>query len=204
MSELEENAEWARLIYRSQIDLIEAVKRRQWTAINYILLIFAAIIGFVKVLNNPCTNQYTFIAYFLLLVSWGISIVGIYHLIDMHIALTKYRKKVFNIAEKDEYEFVREIDLIADEEADFSKYFWSITALFVGMVLAGLTLVTIFLTIFLAKSFTINSLTIPLHGWLIILLGSDSIITLIFYCKARKKINEFEKKLKTKPKKRNG
>ena len=34
-----DNAEWARLIYRNHIDGIEAVKRRQWAATNYILLI---------------------------------------------------------------------------------------------------------------------------------------------------------------------
>jgi len=71
-----DNAEWARLIYRNQIDGIEAVKRRQWAATNYILVIFAAIIGYLK-LFNQCYIEYKF-AIFLLILAFLVSINGIY------------------------------------------------------------------------------------------------------------------------------
>jgi hypothetical protein len=183
MSESKENAEWARLVYRTQMDAIEAVKRRQWAATNYILLIFVAIIGFAKLLNNSYPNPCTVIEYFLLLVPCVISIMGIYHIMDMHLVMIRYRVKALNIAKK--YEIVSEFDVISDEDIYFYNYFYSITVFFCAMVGGGLFLVTIFVE----KSLCINLPIFPYPIWFIALIVYI-IFALVFYRNIKKKAKE--------------
>jgi hypothetical protein len=185
MADLEKNGEWARLLYRNQIDGIEAVKRRQWATTNYVLLIFAAIIGFVKTLEwqNGCFSI------LLLLGAVIISIMGIFHLIDMQLVLTQYRLKLSNISKK--YTFVKSFDLIADKDSSFWKYFFCITAFFVGLIISAVILVLIFLE---------KNNEIPLPGFL---LGNllfwvvtiDIIAAIWFACIKCREATKFEKEL---------
>jgi len=182
-----DNAEWARLIYRNQVDGIEAVKHRQWAATNYILLIFAAIIGYAELLNYINVK----VAFLLLLLVFLVSIIGIYHLIDMQFVLTKYRKKLFNIADKKEYNFLKKIDMIADDSADFFKYFLRITVIFIALVLGGLTLVGLFL----CKSVGNNFSGFSIGYYLAVFLFVNIILAWVFTCRAAKKAKEFDIKL---------
>lgn len=186
-----ENFEWARLIYRNQIDGIEAVKQRQWSTTNYTLLIFAAIIGYLKLLINPQHSNVNDALFFLLLASaFWVSIVGIYHLIDMQLVITKYRKKMFNIAER--YDFVHKIDMVTDDKADFLKYIWSITGVFISIILAGLSLSIIFLYNNAGSGFSLFSMSYCLTTVILF----DIIFSIALACKKACDANKFDAKLK--------
>ncbi|MGD0021470.1 MAG: hypothetical protein ABSC54_04120 [Smithellaceae bacterium] len=166
-----DNAEWARLIYRNYIDCIEAVKRRQWAATNYILLIFAAIIGYARLYQiNEIDVK---IVIFLLILVFPISIVGIYHLSDMHYVMTKYRKILFNITE--EYTYVPRFYMLEDDDASFFKYF-SITIFFIALVLVGLT----FVVLFLYNLAWNNISAFPICCCLTMFLSIDIILAIVF------------------------
>jgi hypothetical protein len=169
----EDKTEWARLIYRNYIDCIEAVKRRQWAATNYILLIFAAIIGYAGLYKIHEIDIGVKIVIFLLILVFSISIMGIYHLSDMHYVMTRYRKILFNIAE--EYNYVRKIYMLEDDDASFFKYF-SITIFFIALVLVGLT----FIVLFLYNLAWNNISAFPICCCLTMFLSIDIILAIVF------------------------
>lgn len=191
-----DNSEWARLVYRNQTDGIEAVKKRQWLTTNYILLIFAAIIGYLNLFIDQ-TNANIDTAFFLLLLflTFSLSWVGIYHLVDMHLVLTKYRMKMFNIGKR--YSFVKEIDMIGDSDANFYKYYFSITFIFIAFILGGLSLVIIFIYSKAGKGFSLFSISYCLATMLLF----DIALLIALTCKKACDANKFESKLVKKPNK---
>ncbi len=120
-------------MYRTYNDGIESVKRRQWTATNYVLLMFAAIIGFanlVMVKGELSKYPYPWLPLVLLLISFLISAAGIYHLIDMHRVITEYRYTFINIIRMS---YAEEIDPYDYHNSNFSKYFDWFNLLFIDM-----------------------------------------------------------------------
>jgi hypothetical protein len=161
MASKENNAEWARLVYKNQLEAIEHVKRRQWAATNYILVIFAAVIGSIRLLTAPSGNtlmtanpavqsiqkllwgEYLF----LYIVAFLVGSLGIYHLFDMHKTMRKYRKRAYKINQI--YYFTKQFDPIKKETLSFWYYLPSITLPFIALVLIGFVFVILYLNKFL-------------------------------------------------------
>lgn len=182
-----DKAEWARLVYRNQADAIEAVKRRQWAVTNYVLLIFAAIIGYTRLLTDIGFMP----SMILLLIALMVSVVGIYHLVDMHCVMVKYRLKAYNIADK--YPFLYEIDLIASK-VNFFKYFIEITCILILILLAGLSLVVLFIYV----KGDLESPGISMSQCLVRLLLLDILFFVLFFYRGKMKTEKIlEKQSKT-------
>jgi hypothetical protein len=151
LEQRKELEEWYRLMYRTYNDGIESVKRRQWAVTNYVLLIFAAIIGFanlfmVRVNDGLLIRPYAFLPLFLLLIAFLISVAGIYHLTDMHRVITEYRYTFGNIIRMSTY--AKQIDPIKSHDLKFWKYFFSFTLFFTFLIIVGFLLVGIFLNLY--------------------------------------------------------
>ena len=85
-----ENAE-VRLIYEYQLKSIEDAKRRQWTAIYYVFLSYAAIIAFYHLtrgdLSIVCPQQKAFF----LIPAFIVNTFGIWFLLEIQKNLFTYR-----------------------------------------------------------------------------------------------------------------
>ena len=147
--------------------------------------VFAAIIGYARFSEDPINFE---VAVFLLLLVCLVSIFGVYHLIDMHLVLTKYRKKIFNIARK--YKFIRQIDLVNDDEG-FFKYFFGITVMFIVLVLGGLGLV--FLSFYKSGGNNFSGFSIAYSYCLIFF--ADITFAGVFTCRAAKEARKFDRDL---------
>jgi len=149
LSRYQNRDEWSRLVYKNCIKGIEAVRRRQWMVTNYVLLLFAAIIGFGNLMHNlDCQREFGNCAYCLIFIATWICLLGIYFIIHLHRIQAEYRAKLFNIVRSNPY--LKRIDLRQDKEATFRKYFFSITAVLICLVIGGMIFVIMFFEPFTA------------------------------------------------------
>jgi hypothetical protein len=177
-------------MYRNYNDGIESMKRRQWAVTNYVLLIFAAIIGFANLASGEF-DKYLWLPFVLLLLAFFISSVGIYHLIDMHRVIIEYRYTLRNIMRMS---YAKEIIPIKPHDYKFSKYFFSFTLLFILLILVGFWLVGFFLTKFSSFSFWTSQI------FLSFLILIDIFLFGLFSRKATKDTQKFKKDLDKKHK----
>ena len=89
--------DWARLLYQTKIEDIREAKKRQWSITNYVLLSYAAIIGFcnnfVSVHKNFCVLEQGFLTCTAVLVC----LAGIYLLMDCQKSMMEYRSDIERI-----------------------------------------------------------------------------------------------------------
>jgi hypothetical protein len=88
--------EWARLLYQITIEDINRSKKQQWMITNYVLILFAVILGLENKVETVCLEQklYLFIPCIL------ISLLGIYHVLDNQYNQVRYRKTIVEIRRK--------------------------------------------------------------------------------------------------------
>ena len=94
MNHLENNGDKFRFFYQHLSSDIENTKKRQWSIPYYILLLFAAIIG-VDSLPGPTDKDVW--RYFLCAAAIPITLVGLWHIIDVHLNQVRYRRKIYKL-----------------------------------------------------------------------------------------------------------
>ena len=132
-----ENLAWIRLVYSHVLDEIENTKRRQWLATNYILLIFGAIIGYLRLCDKLISKG---MAIFLIISSVMIYFFGRYHILDMHLVLTKNRIKAAKIEKR--YKVLETIAAPLGTNTNYTnKYLYIISVFFLLLMTCGLIMV---------------------------------------------------------------
>jgi hypothetical protein len=131
--------EWSdvQMLYRTAIEDIDRVKHRQWSITYYILITYAAIffLNDHKIFNTDI---------WLLLASWLMCLIGLYHLADMHYTMKRNRGKLETI-EANLSVLAQCLSSFALEKRydSYFYYFWSFTCalslmLIVGFLIVGL------------------------------------------------------------------
>jgi hypothetical protein len=85
-----------RMRYQVTIDDIKYIKTRQWAVTYYLLLLYAAVIGFYKIMKPdhgiiPCWQK---VVLYLTIV--GIAVFGIFFLNKLEKTLARYRKRLID------------------------------------------------------------------------------------------------------------
>jgi len=131
-----------RMLYQITIDDIKYAKRLQWTTTYYILLTFAAIIGFyfwIKPLNSDLGWDQKI---WLLLPALGINILAVYHLMDTQKCQAIYRMRIIAIKERLEKITKDVLDISIKNERDEGKYY-GFDYYFLSLVLPFIILITV-------------------------------------------------------------
>jgi hypothetical protein len=140
MSANKEEAE-LRVLFQIITDDIKYAKRLQWTVTYYVLVTYAAIIGFVELLNSSLPWREPLYSSLILFPAFGINLLGMWHLMDMHKHLSFYRRRLNEIEKKFE-PVTRKILDITDEPKEkyesYTRYFWSLTLPFIILTTLGL------------------------------------------------------------------
>lgn len=132
-----ENLEWIRLVYSHVLDEIEYTKRRQWLATNYILLIFGAIIGYLHLFDELISKG---MAIFLIISSVLIYFFGRYHILDIHLVLTKNRIKAAKIEKT--YKVLETIAAPLGTNTNYTNgYLYTMSIFFLLLMTCGLIMV---------------------------------------------------------------
>ena len=175
-----------RLIYQICVNDIENIKRRQWSAVYYIFLSFAAIIGLYHLTKDSlgCVSLYQ--RPFLYIPGLGINFLGIWILMDIQKRLFLYRKRTEAI-EKTFSSVAQEIYKINDqsyEKTDSAEfidfYFWSLILPFIILMMIGCFYVLLFLGIERYESF-----------YIVVIFNSASFLfSFVFNYRSAKNINK--------------
>jgi hypothetical protein len=117
------------------VDDIENTKKRQWLIPYYILLLFAAIIGFVqldKIKKIICTVKTP-----LSLLAITIAIAGIWHIIDAHFTQVKFRRQIYKLENRN-FPFTYSLHRSKKKSLRVRYYLISFTFFLGAIILAGL------------------------------------------------------------------
>ena len=130
------------------VDDIKYAKNKQWSLTYYVLLTYAALIGFCSFLEDKPFYDDIEIKFIIIIPAILISIVGIYNLLDTHKRIAFYRERINKIQKYLSFE-PRSIINIRPEQnshnyAGFDRYFWFLTVPFIGVIFFGLSYVIIF------------------------------------------------------------
>ena len=87
-----------RMRYQVAIDDIKYIKTRQWSVTYYLLLLYAALIGFYR-LDNSNGADSACVARVLAFMAVSVALLGTYYLLDFQWNLSKYRKVIRYIIE---------------------------------------------------------------------------------------------------------
>jgi hypothetical protein len=188
-----EDLEWARLTYNNYINGTETIKKRQWLTANYVLLIFAVLIVYLKkYYGYQGGNDNKLLYIFLLFIPFIINSVGIYHIIDMHFVMIQYRMIAYQCAKQND--FIKKIDEIeSDRKLDYKKaYFLSLTFFLAALIWIGL----FFVLLFLYKLEKNNCLRCQIQLLLAISFPFDFILGWAITDKKKGWVQDYEKKLK--------
>jgi hypothetical protein len=191
MNRRENILKWHRLHYQNQLDALENTKRRQWSVPYYILLLFAAIIGFCKLINIPVSSAWFPGRELLIILSWGISILGIYHVIDNHGTQARYRGKIKQIGKKYVSAFIHDTS-IRKKWCYFEYFFW-FTVPFIILITVGFVFVVLILTRNLLAIETLTEIWVLVRKYVIV----DAIVAACFIGYDWWKVTDFVKKLPT-------
>jgi hypothetical protein len=164
MTEVNTDQQKFQFFYQRLVGDIENTKRRQWLIPYYILLLFAAIIGFVSLSGLPkeaiCVTKIL-----LTVLALVIAIAGVWHIIDTHLTQVKYRRQIYKLETSNlhfTYGFLR-----FDKKSLHAGYYLkSFTVFFSLVVLVGLFCVLIFLGIPWRYSLLIAAACVVI-GWLV-------------------------------------
>ena len=136
MTEANSEQQKFQFFYQRLVGDIENTKRRQWLVPYYILLLFAAIIGFVSLSNLPngaiCVTKIP-----LSVLAIIIAIAGVWHIIDTHLIQVKYRRQIYKLENSNlpfTYDFLR----FDKKSLRIGYYLVSFTLFFCIVVLVGL------------------------------------------------------------------
>ena len=132
-----------RLLYQIYTDNIENAKRRQWSTVYYVLLSYAAIIGFYHLTRSEfhytCWSQKALI----LIPALFVNVLGMGILVDIQKCLCQYRMHLRAI----ETTFIGRAEKILEmsskqERPKISDYFWTLVFPFILLMTIGSLYVT--------------------------------------------------------------
>ena len=133
-----------RLLYQISVNDIEHGKRRQWTAVYYVLFAFAAIVGLYVLIQKPCYNLRPHLKLLFLLPAVGVNFFGMWIIMDTHRSMCWYRARMKKVVEKFTLTAQR-IYTISEGYPSFDNYLRSMVWPFIGLLTAGLFFVAWFL-----------------------------------------------------------
>lgn len=133
-------------------DDIKHAKRQQWAVTYYVLLTYAAIIGFYTLIKKgwgfACWDQRMIRLVPLLLPALGIHFLGIWYLMHTHRQLAVCRIRLRAIKKRLAPATQRILKVAMEKEekwASFGHYFWMFTFPFISLIFVGLLYVAWFL-----------------------------------------------------------
>lgn len=85
-----------RMRYQVIIDDIKYIKSRQWAVTYYLLLLFAAIIGFYKIISPEQVILSCWLRCILFMVAVGVAVFGILFLNGLEKTLARYRERLID------------------------------------------------------------------------------------------------------------
>lgn len=137
MNNISHDAEDLRMEYSKTIDDIKYIKSRQWTVTYYLLLLYASIIGFYRIMDVSielvCTLKFV-----LFILALSIGILGTLYHYDFQSRLQRYRKKLLKIVNNLSPEFSQIVkNGIATGYCSWFKGFWKFTFPFILMLWIG-------------------------------------------------------------------
>lgn len=132
-------------VHKVAVDSIEFAKRRQWAITYYVLLTFTGIAGFWT-LMEPWWGEIEWYSRLFLVLgpAYVVNLVGMWHIIDTHTRMCRYRMKMILLEEHFTQE-VQDISGIAlkknkKKHPDFWRYFPFLTCFFGVLLTASLFL----------------------------------------------------------------
>jgi|WetSurMetagenome_2_1015567.scaffolds.fasta_scaffold40259_4 hypothetical protein len=140
MNDTDKRDDDARLMLQITVDDIKVGKNRLWNSTYYILSLYAALIAFSISLNLRLKDNW--IKYFLLVFGCIITVYAIYHLIESHTSIARYRKRLKSVTSLLHKE-VRELYDTIPGYPNFHRYFFSLTFPFIILIIGGYILVLI-------------------------------------------------------------
>lgn len=138
-SQDKENAE-LRLLYQISTEDIKYAKSRQWATTYYVLLTFAAIIGFYSLPKSELIFGTWYQKLWLLIPAFGINVLGIYHVMDTQRSLCGYRMRLVAINQEFGARTRGVFDIPAEHEKryySYGRYFLSLSLLFMLLMMLG-------------------------------------------------------------------
>lgn len=135
-----------RLILQITHDDIKIAKNRMWTSIVSALSMYGGIIAIEHKFNSDVTPIVN-VKFCLSSFSFIIALYSIYHFIETHASIVRYRKKLIESAELLD-EVVQKIykpPCPKEEYLSFNRYFFGITLFFILSIIAGFLIVISYL-----------------------------------------------------------
>lgn len=173
--------EWSLLHYQNMVDAIENAKKRQWALTNYVLLMYAGIIYFFSLLNLERSNFKALIFTLLYTLTIMIGVAGIYHLVDIHRCMVRYRRNQIKMSLIYEQAFFKDFP-IRIKDYNFRYYFGDFTIIFILFITIGQMFVAIY---FMHQSH--KDLIFPLT---LLVLAINFLVSISCYCSFRKALNK--------------
>ena len=140
MNETDKRDDDARLLFQITVDDIKVGKNRLWISTYYILSLYAGLIAFCKYFRFSPADDW--IKILLLFFGCIVTIFAIYHLIESHASIARYRKRLNSVTLMLHKE-VRELYVTIPEYTKFNRYFFSLTFPFILLIMTGYMLVLI-------------------------------------------------------------
>jgi len=179
-------AEELRLLYSISIEDIRYSKNRQWAITYYGLVGYAGIIGFYSLIQQRfgylCLSQKLFYSLPLVLPAFLLTVFCLWHIMDIHFRLIRYRWKLQAI----EGTFEATPKQIAESGPGYleiGRYYWPYPGVFLALVPFG----------FLYVAWILYGSYISLL-WIVILVSLFEVPFLSFaYLRHKKKLEEFKR-----------
>lgn len=144
----QKETEELRLLYSISIEDIRYARNHQRDITYYCLLIYVAIIGFYKLIQQEsdftCSTQNFFYSLPLIIPALLAGFAGIWHIMDTHTRLIQYRKKLTRI-EKTFEALPGDIAKKQPGYLEIGRYFWVFPGMFFFLVALGFCYVAWFI-----------------------------------------------------------
>jgi hypothetical protein len=130
------------------VDDIKYAKNKQWSLTYYVLLTYAALIGFCNLLGHYSYCENLLIKLIIIFAAALVGLYGIYHLLDTHMRIAFYRIRLTRIQNYLSREPQAIIDIRPEDKGrypEYYRYFWELTILLIFALLFGLGCVSFYL-----------------------------------------------------------
>jgi len=138
-----------RMKYQAILDDIKFIRGRKWAVTYYLLLLYAAIIGFSKAIGLDQTYGSCGQKGILFTIALGVAALGIYFIYDMQRTLARYRRNITRTLPYLSKDFER-FEIEGHKERYGEEWFknytswwkdWRYTLVFMAMMMLGLVFV---------------------------------------------------------------
>ena len=121
-----------RMRFQVILDDIKYIKSRQWSVTYYLLLLFAAIIGFSSLLNHGCLERST-----LLTIAILVALLGTFYQVDFQTRLFNYRKRLIDKVLPNLSDKFQKTEKEPPRYTSWFRDFWAFTFPFILMIWFG-------------------------------------------------------------------